>query len=97
MLDLLRKELGPKLSQGASITAEAPPRWSTYKAPKSLAVVNINNEQDVVNTVRMRASESLFVNANHRRSRSATSTTFLSSLKMEEADGQHFRRRKTSS
>jgi hypothetical protein len=92
MLDLIRKELGPKLSQGESITAEAPPRWSTYKAPKPVAVVNVNNGQDVAYTVGFRAFGRCLVNAYFLRLRSVTTTTFQSSPRMEEVDGLNFRK-----
>jgi hypothetical protein len=41
----------PVLSQGATISTDCPPRWSTYEAPRPIAVVNVNSEADVAVTV----------------------------------------------
>jgi hypothetical protein len=41
----------PALSQGATISTDCPPRWSTFEAPRPIAVVNINSEADVAVTV----------------------------------------------
>lgn len=47
----LRRDLGPKLSPGSSITLEGPARWSEYSPPKSKVVVNVKKETDVAATV----------------------------------------------
>jgi hypothetical protein len=43
----LLETLQPMLSQGATVTLDPPSRWSTYKAPKPVAIVNVNSEMDV--------------------------------------------------
>jgi hypothetical protein len=44
------------LSQRASITTDSPSRWSSYEAPKPVAVVNVQSELDVATTVNLTTS-----------------------------------------
>ncbi|KAH7386628.1 FAD binding domain-containing protein [Phaeosphaeria sp. MPI-PUGE-AT-0046c] len=53
------ESLQPELSPQASITTDVPSRWSTFKAPQPVAVVNVSNEDDVVATVRFCNNNSL--------------------------------------
>lgn len=46
------QELGPLLSEEASMTQEAPPRWSTFEAPSPALVVHVASENDVAEVVR---------------------------------------------
>jgi hypothetical protein len=52
IFELLSRELIPHLSKTASISLEAPPRWSEFKAPDPAAVINVATEDDVAATVR---------------------------------------------
>jgi hypothetical protein len=49
--EMVLDDLIQKLSKEGTITTDSPSRWSTYKAPNPIAVVNVNSEQDVAETV----------------------------------------------
>lgn len=51
IIKTLQDALGAELSPGASITAEAPSRWSAFGTPKAVATVHVNSEEDVARTV----------------------------------------------
>lgn len=57
MFNVIVKELTPILSEDASITREAPPRWSTFAAPNPATVVHVACEQDVAETVQYKISQ----------------------------------------
>lgn len=48
----LSADLSLSLSRDSLISVEAPPRWSSFKAPHPAVVVNAGNELDVALTVK---------------------------------------------
>jgi hypothetical protein len=50
-VERMLETLQPSLSQGATVSSDPPSRWSTYKAPKPVAVVQVKSEADVAATV----------------------------------------------
>lgn len=55
LIEELHAQLTPRLSEGATITANisTAPRWSDYHAPEAGFVVHVAEEQDVAETVHL--------------------------------------------